>query len=39
MLLAMRCIVIQNNIIKFIMGAILEVPGFLELKLCPVSSQ
>lgn len=38
MLLAMRCIVIQN-IIKFIMGTILKVPGFLELKLCPVSSQ
>lgn len=39
MLLAMRCIVIQNNAIKFIVGTILKVPGFVGLKLCPVSSQ
>lgn len=36
MLLAMRCIVIQNNAIKFIVG---KVPGFVGLKLCPVSLQ
>lgn len=35
----MRCIVIQNNAIKFIVGTKLKVSGFVGFKLCPVSLQ